>query len=571
MKYLVILLTFATFLFSTPSVLAQNAPSPTQTPQQSVQYTNEFTVENEPGSIVVLLQDFIQGFDSFIGGFIFYTPDPLGDTITFKDDAEIAGVTKYRDMFYQITIPLLAIVIAWIAISKLGSDNLQDLKSFGVRLLITVVLFVTVPHVLSYSVQANNLLVSKITETQSFTSFLDSYFDESQEQIDQGEAPEKFGIPSFDISLTGGIFRSLGKLIVQVFLFALTFLFLLIGFLYIGFQFVTRFAALLFLAALFPIVLPFMLAERTQNIVQTFFKTWFTFLIQQPAFVLGYAIATDIFTSILEASGPSVGMLFFYTGFLFFLGGVNMLTARIFGDAWTAFSTNMAAAVAYRGASRPVTDRASNFKRGLVGGNGSLSTAMGQRLRGKLQNGSGNDTAPTNGSGGSPYTGSSSGHYRGSNGYSRQSGAAPTSGLYGMQVPDKRPHLSRGLAGRGMNVEMENYKQGVVSVSGEAYQFDDPKSGMTTLYPQRHDAIRDGVPDDQLQKVTLDKSRYIDMSAFSKDNPNPHNFNAMQEAKRQGKEINYGYVNQSSPPQKVKDSLNYQESATMHTVLMASL
>jgi hypothetical protein len=414
-------------------------------------------------------------------------------------------------------------------------------------------LFVTVPHILSYSVQANNLLVNKITQTQSFTGFLDSYFDKTQEQIDQGEPSEQYGIPSFDISLTGGIFRSLGKFIVQVFLFALTFLFLLIGFLYIGFQFVIRFAGLLFLGAIFPIVIPFMLAERTQMIVYTFFKSWFTFLIMQPAFVLGFAIASDIFTSILNASGPSVGMLFFYTGFLFFLGGVNILTARIFGDTWTAFSTNMAAAVAYRGTTAPVTQRAGNFKRGLVGGNGSLSTAMGQKIRNKWQKQTnGEDKGPANGSGPS-YRRSSGGYSQRAGRPSAMTGAAPTGGLYGITVPDRRPQLSRGLAGRGMNVEVENYKQGVVSVSGEAYKFDDPKTGLSTLYPQRHDGIRDGVPDDQLEKVTLDGSRYIDMSAFSKDNPNPHNFNAMQEAKRQGKEINYGYVNQSSPPQKVKN------------------
>ena len=565
MKLILSLLTCAIFLFNTSSVFAQSNPSPTTPPQQSVKFTNEFTVENEPGGVVTLLQSFIQGFDSFIGGFIFYTPDPLGETITLKDDARIPGITKYRDMFYQITIPILAIIIAGIAVSKLGSDNVQELKSFGVRLVITVILFVTVPHILSYSIQANNLLVARITETQTFTGFLDSYFEETQKQIEQGEPSEKFGIPSFDISLTGGIFRSLGKFVVQVFLFALTFLFLLMGFLYIGFQFVIRFAALLFLAAIFPVVLPFTLAERTQSIVYTFFKSWFTFLIQQPAFVLGFAIATDIFNSILTASGPSVGMLFFYTGFLFFLGGVNVLTARIFGDTWTAFSTNMGAAVAYKGTTSPVAQRASSFKRGLIGGNGSMSTALGQKIRHKWDaRGNGDDNGSSNGSGGSSYgkpSNGSDGYNKRPYGGNSQSGGAQNgqSGLYNLPAYDTRPNLSRSLEGRGMNVQMENHKQGVVSVSGEAFRHDDPNTGLTTLYPQRHDAIRDGVPDDQLQKVTLDGNRYIDMSAFSKDNPNPHNFNAMQEAKRQGKEINYGYVNQSSPPQKVKQFLDLSD------------
>ena len=82
---------------------------------------------------------------------------------------------------------------------------------------------------------------------------MNDYFDKAQERIDSGDNPESFGIPSFDISLQGGIFKSLGKFIVQIFLFALTFLFLLGSFVYLGFQFVIRFAALLFLGViLFP-------------------------------------------------------------------------------------------------------------------------------------------------------------------------------------------------------------------------------------------------------------------------------------------------------------------------------
>ncbi len=329
MKFIYTLLILSIFLFNTSSVLAQNSPTPTSKPQ--VQYTNEFTVENQPSGVVTLLQDFIKGFDSFVGGFVFYTPNPLDKTITLQDKSEIPGVTKYRDMFYQIAIPVLAIIIAAIAVSKLGSDNTQELKNFAVRFVITIVLFITVPHALSYSIQANNLLVEKISTTQKFTGFLDDYFTKTQEKINQGESAEQYGIPSFDISLIGGIFKSFGKFIVQIFLFILTFLFLLMGFLYLGFQFVIRFAALLFLGVLYPIIIPFMLSEKTQPIVQTFFKSWLTFLIQQPAFVLGFAIATDIFTSILQSKGPSVGMLFFYTGFLFFLGGVNILVSRIFG------------------------------------------------------------------------------------------------------------------------------------------------------------------------------------------------------------------------------------------------
>jgi hypothetical protein len=260
MKLIISILICVVVLSNLTPVFAAPTPTPTSAPQ--IQYTNEFTVDNQPSAIVEILRSFIEGFDSFIGGFVFYTPNPLGDTIILKDKSEIPGITKYRDMFYQIALPLLAIVMAGIAVSKLGSDNAQELKSFAVRFLLTIVLFITVPPLLSYSIQANNLLVDKITSTQKFTGFLNDYLDKTQDGIEDGESSEKFGIPTFDMSLQAGIFRSMGKFIVQVFLFILTFLFLLLGFVYIGFQFVIRFASLLFLGVIYPLVIPFMLTIR---------------------------------------------------------------------------------------------------------------------------------------------------------------------------------------------------------------------------------------------------------------------------------------------------------------------
>ena len=543
MKLLTAILLFcALTLFNLSPVFAQE-PVPTPIPQPQIQWTNDFTVEDKPSVIITLLQDFIQGFDSFMGGFIFYTPDPFGETIKLKDSSEIPGITKYRDIFYQLAIPISAIAIAVIAITRVGSDNAQELKSFGLRFLMTIILFITVPTVLSYTIQFNNLLVEKITTTQHFTGFLDEYLTKSEAEIRAGNESEQYGIPSYDISMTGGVFKSLGKFVVQTFLFILTFLFLLGGFVYIGFQFVIRFATLLFLGVLFPIVLPFMLAERTQNIVSTFFKLWFTFLIQQPAFVLGFAIANDIFSSILSSQGPTVGMLFFYTGFLFFLGGVNMLVGRIFGDTWGMVATNMQAAIATRSVTSPITSRLSDFKRGLTGG--SMSYGAGHYLNEKWKKRNvttdTDETPPTGGSSGSGTDSSNSSYQQNS-----KRNTKPTP-------------FTEVLTGRGFDVQTENPKQGIVSISGEAYQYDDKKTGLSSIYPTRLEAIQDGVPEEKLTTVNLEQDRFIDLSSFNRRNANPHNYNAMQESQKNGKEINYAYINESSPPQKVKHFLEVSE------------
>lgn len=545
---IVVLIALCLFILFVPSIAhAQSAsPTPAPNPAPVVNFVNEFTVQNEPSSVVVLLKNFIEGFDSFLGGFIFYTPDPLASTIKLKDNSEIPGVGKYRDIFYQIAVPILAIIIAGIAITKIGTNNTHELKAFAVRFIFVIALFLTVPLVLSYSIQFNNLLVAKISDTQKFTVFLDDYFDKSQEKITSGEAPESFGIPSFDISLKNGIFKSLGKFIVQIFLFALTFLFLLCGFIYLGFQFIIRFATLLFLGVLYPVILPFALSERTQGIVYTFFRTWFTFLIQQPAFVLGFAIATDIFAAILNAKGPSVGMLFFYTGFLFFLGGVNMLVARIFGDAWTAASSNMVAALSTRAVSSPIQSSFGDFKRGLFGGS-SVSGMVGRQVRGLVVPNKKPDDQGTNGTGGngSPSVANAD-----------SQGEQNTNGKYVRHQTTVVPPFSQNLSGKGLKVEPINQKQGVVSVSGEAFKYEDKRSGLTSYYPTRLEAIQDGAPEKRLERVDLNDAQFIDLSSFNKYNPNPHNYNAMQESKQRGKPINFAHIEKTSPPQKVKNFLD---------------
>jgi len=83
---------------------------------------------------------------------------------------------------------------------------------------------------------------------------------------------------------------------------------------------------------------------------------------------------------------------------------------------------------------------------------------------------------------------------------------------------------------------------------------------MVTYYPTALEAVQDGVPQDKLQHVELNNQQFIDLSSFGKGNPNPHNFNAMQEAKKEGKEIDYAYINKSSAPHKIKHFLDLSET-----------
>lgn len=277
--------------------------------------------------------------------------------------------------------------------------------------------------------------------------------------------------------------------------------------------------------------------------VHTFFRMWTTALIQQPAFVLGFAIATDVFTAILNSKGPSVGMLFFYTGFLFFLGGVNMLVGRIFGDSFAAMSNNMQAMIATRSVAAPVASTIRDFKRGLLGG--SVASLAGQSVRNRFMEEKYGESAER-------YGKSVPDSYKGLS----QLIDHQSSSNYSNQKESPIPTFSKNISGQGLKVSMENPKQGVVAVSGTAYKYEDKKSGLTSIYPNRTEAIQDGVPEEKLNKINLDKSRFIDLSTFSAKNPNPHNYNAMQESQKAGHDISYAFINESAPPIKVKHFLD---------------
>jgi len=538
---------FLLFVVFPPIVLAAD-PTPTPTPTSAPPATQSITTESNPDATVQTIKSFINSFDSFLGGFIFYTPDLFGDTITLKDGTTLAGLSHYRDMFFAISIPIVALITAFIAVRRIGDDRPDQLRKFLVRLLICAALFIVTPTVLSLTIQANNMLVTQIQNEDSYTTFINEYLDNVSTQIHAGAPPEQFGMPSFNFSIIGGIFKSLGTLFVQFFLFVITFLFFLVGFLFIAFQFVIRFAALLFLSVFFPVVIPFVLSEKTENITITYFRTWLSFLLHQPAFVLGYVLAISIFRSILEKNGASLGMLFFYTGFLFFLAGVNVMVGRIFADAWTAIATNVTATLASSSATKALIGNKDWNKGGLARSGASLAYQGGKFVGQKAglispdkTNNSGGNGFLNNGQTETPKRGES---------ISSVAASKPT-----QETAVKLPPYSRELKDRGFEAKIENQKQGVVALSGEGYQYTDNKTNLTSIYPNRADAIADGIAEEKLKPVALNDTRFIDLSSFSKNNPNPHNANATMEAKKQGFPATHAHLTHTSSPDRVKNFL----------------
>ncbi len=321
MKLILVFAIISVILFSVPSPIFADTPTPTPIPTQIPQEAT-----NALGNS---LNGFFSGFDWIADGLIFNTPDVTRDTITLRDGTSLGGISQYKNIFYDIAIPIFAIILAASALLHIANDDKYQLVNFLKRLAFVAILFILAPYILSYSIQFINLLDTQIQQLQvlNLVTFLTEY-------VQSGDFNSLLKFSSSPL-----LFFS-PTVLLQMLIIIISMGFLLLGFLYIVFQAVTRFVALLILTVLMPIAIPFALSEKTQNITNNYFRTWFTFLIQQPAFVLGFALITTIFGNLLKAHSSSIGTLFLYAGSLIFLGGVNVFIARIFGSGWELMTIN---------------------------------------------------------------------------------------------------------------------------------------------------------------------------------------------------------------------------------------
>jgi len=364
MKFaLIASLLIALCFLSTPLAFAQTT-SPTPTPVGSGEAETSTS-----GSGV--LNAFISGFDWISSGLVFHTPSLLDDTIKLNDGTELSGLSKFRTIFYDIAIPLFVLIISAVAFSHITNDTPAQLRAFFKRLAFIVILFILTPSILSYSIQFVNLLNEKIIAENAFNlstlvnDFLGNFM----------QNPGSGGLFNFSFRLPNL------NTVLQLIILIISIGFLLIGFIYIIFQAIIRFIALILLSVIFPIVLPFALSQRTENIANTYFRTWFTFLIQQPAFVLGFAIVSTILTSIVHTHNASIGTLFIYSGSLIFLGGVNVFVGKIFGDGWSLVSTNAQSMIG----SHSINKSFGEVKRGAITGNATgVRSYAGKYLRDKI-------------------------------------------------------------------------------------------------------------------------------------------------------------------------------------------
>jgi len=349
-----------------------------------------------------------------------------------------------------------------------------------------------------------------------------------------------------------------------LFFFLITLLALVFGLLFIIMQFILRFISLLFLSLIFPLVIPFILSEKTEGILNNYFKIWFTFLIHQPAFALGYVMVMVIVRSMFLNGGASISLLLIYTGSLFFLGTVNILAARIFADSWVALGASFEAGAIAKAIPFSI---GSSYKWGKDRIKGLKDLKGVQSLSKRTPNAAYVTPAvvPAEYGGGMLNEGTRSGRTFYGNSPANTSNMPPAGMVQPVEeasVVSSAPQGSRSYAGsftrelnrKGFATSVVDKKQGIVSASGTGYSYYDKKNDLSYTYLSKKDALATGISENQITEKALSKRNYIDLSQFKKGE-NPYNAAATKRAMSLGYDSNYAHVTRRSDGVTIKHHL----------------
>jgi len=566
-----ILLLFSLFTKTAFAQVATPTVSDTQTASQSAGLPSAVDSGTNANNTITGVSSFISNLEKLSGGFVFSTPDVFGNTVKLTDGTVINGLSTIRNIFLPISIPITAMLIFWVGSSNMMLGKINFIKPFIGRIALYGFLAIMLTTLLSYSIQIENALTNVILSIPSekvidIASFTTDFSNAEANQISSGKStPESLGI--YNSSITS-FFQSIGYRITMMLLGLVTILALVVGIVFILAQFALRFLGLLFLSLIFPLVIPFVITEKTEGIFYTYLRTWFTFLIHQPAFALGYVVVMIIARSILTANGASLGLLFLYIAALFFLGTINVFAARIFADAWIAAgATFEAGALARLGntmfakSGRTAWDNKGNIINGAKSVGNSLKDSFANfaqpakrvpniAFSSPIANAEygGKSLSPGFIAGkdtfyGHPPSASMSSNGKPSNNTSQNS----------QSFVSKLPSYSNDFKSKGFSIEQTDTKNGIYSVTGTGYSHYDAKNNLTHIFPSKRDAVNNGYTEDQISRVSLNKRQIIDTSQFKQKNP--HNETAKINSIKQGHPEKYAHITKYSDAMQLKRNM----------------
>lgn len=342
------------------------------------------------------------------------------------------------------------------------------------------------PYILSISLIAVNQLSAYFLGGSTVTEFVNQFVTSLENTQSTNIFQELFNLI---IDQVNGGYNPISYLAVLPTLIALGLIMLLL--LYISFQFILRFLNIYFLASIYPFTAIFTLHPKTSSISVNFWRQWTTFLIQQPVFIFGFVIVKQLLDNMFIHGASMEGVVLFL-GMLLFLCTINLMAARLWGDAYTALAQNITAGLAAGVVKSAIIDKPLQYGSNLANMSSQQSISGIEK---KFLN-----TDYT-----SPQT------------VQPNKPAVKTKN----QIEDNRSELNKELSGSGYQVNEQT--GGRLDVSGSFVSVPQEDKGMVTLYTNSKDAIADGNDPDNLKPMDLqnlmvqDTSNRKTMNIYNKD------------------------------------------------------
>lgn len=416
----------------------------------------------------------------------------IGDYVNFNITGSRIKSTRYlSSLLFDLTVLTGFILISIQAFNMITEDRKSDLRGFILRILGGLSLLIGTKYLLSLSIILTNLLSSRIMNNSGVEMVVDSLFDAIEKQPQDGIWD--FVVKVFNSGFQTNFFSQIQY---WPLIFALGLLFLML--LYIAFQLIIRFLNLFFLSAVYPMTAVFALHPKTEGIVNGFWKQWTTFLIQQPVFILGFRIMNDMLGELFTSSTVDLDELIILIGFLLFISTMNILAAKLWGDAFSAVSQNITAGLAAGALKSTLIDK---------------PLAMGKSL---LSRGSGNENPlvkleNTNNVNLNTDFNLGEAKKKSDQSADKSDPAEVLKKKSGQpKSEDNRSPLMKELSGSGYAVTEAD--QGKLNVSGQFVTGEIGDSGVTTLFTNKEAALKAGVPQEDLQEISLNNLSVQDAS-----------------------------------------------------------
>lgn len=422
-----------------------------------------------------------------LDGFISHTPDVTGVTESSGDFLIINNIktVKASTLFYEKTLKIAYLILIILLISStlkfMTSDNEVSGSNFIkhniYRIILIAFFMITGKLILSYSIQFSNSVSAYFFGGESLTSFIQSFSNSVRNSLGNIEK-DSFAEKLLNIfSLGTQNFTSFLKMSPIIIPLILILLFLI----FISFQFINRFISLYFLAPLLPLASVFLFYPKTTPIFENYWKVWFTLLIHQPFFILGFAITQSILLEGVRADPSFEAIIIFLAG-LIFLSTINVLVGKIFADTWTAVSNNLQAAAGSAALMKGMKFISSPIKK--AGG-----TVKDSILRESIRR-----VPPLE---------------RNKKDIPSQKDNPSSQKSKSLSQPPPSEFVTA-LKSKGYEVNSYNNKDNL-NLSGNFYARR-RKDNLTSLYTSFNDAIKDGAKLDEINKVHLDKLSLVDTS-----------------------------------------------------------